>query len=59
MIDLGKVVVFARQPEDGRMRPARLRRLPRPRQCRRRLERREKRPAKQPHLLPRHHHPGA
>ena len=56
MIDLCKVVIFAGQPEDGHMRPARLRRLPRARQRRRRLERREQRPAEQPHLLPRHHH---
>jgi len=47
VIDLGKVVVLTRDPEDGRMRPPAAVAW-RARARRRRLERREKRPANSP-----------
>ena len=55
VIDLGKIVVFAGQPEDGHMRAAGRRCLSRPRHRGSRLERSKQRPAEQPHLLPGHH----
>ena len=56
MIDFGEIVIFAGQPEDGRMRTPRRRRLPRARDRRGRLEWSKQRPAEQAHLLPGHHH---
>ena len=59
MVDLGKVVVFRGQPEDGGVGPARGRGLPGASQSGSRLEGREERPAKQAHLLPGHHRSGS
>ncbi len=51
VVDLGKVMVFGGQPEDGGVRPARYRRLARAGQRGSRLEGREERAAEEAHLL--------
>jgi len=52
MVDFGKVVVFRGQPEKSRVRMTRRRRLPRPGQSRRGLERRKSGPPKSPTCCP-------
>ena len=59
MIDFGKVVIFASQPEDGHMRTACGGSLPRARQRGSCFERRIQRPAEKSNLLPGHHRSGA
>ncbi len=59
MIDFGKVVIFAGQPEDGRVRTARGGSLPRARQRGGCFERRIQRPAEKSNLLAGHHRSGA
>ena len=55
MVDLGKVVIFAGQPEDGRVGVACRGRLPGASHGGGGFERRKQRPAKQPDLLPGNH----
>jgi len=55
VVDLGKVVVFGGQPEDGGVRLAGCRRLARSSQRGGRLEGREERPAEEAHLLAGHY----
>ncbi len=54
MVDFRKIVVFAGQPENGRMGLAGCGGLTRARQRRGCLERRKQRSAEQPNLLPGH-----